>query len=520
MSTSKRIAFAVTVSWLGRAISIFSGLFLTPILFRLMGKEELGIWYLLGNSQSFLGLLGLGIIPTLTRYIAFAKGQDGNDLNAEMSAETKQEIGNWVVTGRIVLQWLAVAVFFVAWLSGYGLINQLPLKDLSPLTVIIAWTIMCAGYAMGVWVSYLNCWLTGIGYVGWDGVIGTGLSLLTIVASIIAVQMHGGIIALAVIILLNALIGRVIYLQFIRWREPELLSINGTWRWDYAKKMIKPSFLWWVTELGAFLILRTDTYFIGLMRSAADIPAYVASYALLSTPYQLAVAFANASPSFISQAWQSQDFQTIHNLTLRNAKIGLSVMASGVGFVLIFGKEFFELWIGNGNFIGYNIIIVFCIMLTLESQHVILVISSRATDDEKYAPSALIAGLLNVIFTWYLIKPYGLLGVALGTMLAQILTNNWYAVYRPMVRLKLNFKLYFREVVILWLIVLSSCLAMSWIVKELLTRLEMSNWILVGTGFITCGSIFLISSWVNILEESHRKSIQLKLVKVFRGNNG
>jgi O-antigen/teichoic acid export membrane protein len=515
MSASKRIAFAVTVSWLGRAISIFSGLFLTPILFRLMGKEELGVWYLLGNSQSFLGLLGLGIIPTLTRYIAFARAKDGNDLNAEMSREVKQEVGDWVVTGQTILQWLAVVIFFVAWLSGYGVINQLNLKDISSLTVIAAWTIMCVGYAISVWVSYLNCWLAGIGYVGWDGVIGTVLSLLTIIASIIAVQMHGGIVALAVITLLNALLGRFIYLLFIRWREPDLLAISGKWRWDYAKKMIQPSILWWLTDLGAFLILRTDAYFIGLMRGAAEIPAYQATYSLLSTPYQLAVAFASASPVFISQAWQAQDLKTIHKLTLRNAKIGLSIMASGVGFVLIFGQEFFELWIGKGNFVGYGVIAVFCIMLTLEAQHVILVISSRATDDEKYAPIALTAGFLNVVFTSLLIKPYGLLGVALGTMFAQILTNNWYAVYRPMVRLKLSFKLYFQEVIVLWFTVLSSSLIMSWLVKYLLTRLETSSWVLIGAGLITCGLIFLISLWINVLDIHHRRSIQFKLAEVF-----
>jgi hypothetical protein len=41
MSASKRIAIAVTISWVSRAISILSGLLLMPILFRFI--EKLGL---------------------------------------------------------------------------------------------------------------------------------------------------------------------------------------------------------------------------------------------------------------------------------------------------------------------------------------------------------------------------------------------------------------------------------------------------------------------------------------------
>ena len=54
-----------------------SSLVSLPILFRLMDEDELGLWQLLGNSQMFLGLLGFGVGPILTRHIALAKGRSG-----------------------------------------------------------------------------------------------------------------------------------------------------------------------------------------------------------------------------------------------------------------------------------------------------------------------------------------------------------------------------------------------------------------------------------------------------------
>jgi O-antigen/teichoic acid export membrane protein len=521
MSASKRIALAVAFSWLSRAVAILANLFLMPILFRFMGKEELGLWFLLGNSQAFLGLLGLGIAPTLMRHIALAKGKNGADPEVELSQESKQHIGDLVVTGRIILQWLAVIVFFIAWGSGYGLIGQLELKDVSPQTVFWAWTLMCAGYAVGVWVSYLNCWLAGIGYVGWDSLIGTVISLLTILANIGTVLLGGGLLALATISVGSSIAQRLAILGFIRWRKPELLAVQGRCNVQYAKAMIKPSLYSWLTSLGAFLILRTDSYFIALLKGAENIPTYQAGYQLVSNLYQLAVAFGAASSVFISQAWQAGNLNVVHQITLRNARMGLSIMAAGVAFLLVAGKELMNLWLGQDNFVGYQILLVFCIMLTLESQHVILVNSSRATEDEKYAPLALTAGILNFIFTWVLIKPLGLLGVAIGTMLAQMLTNNWYAVYRPIVRLKLNFGVYLRQVVGLWGSVFVCCLGFSWLAKQgLMLSGITSNGLIVVVTTAVCGVIFLYVLWRVILEKYHRERIQAKIAGFMKLNSG
>jgi O-antigen/teichoic acid export membrane protein len=512
MSASKRIAFAVSVSWLSKVAVILSGVLLTPILFRFMGKEELGLWYLLANSQSFLGLLSLGVTPTLTRYIALAKGKSGSDPGVELTEETKQHIGDLVVTGRVILQWLAVAVFLIAWGSGYGLISQIKLSEVSPQTVFWAWTLMCAGYAVGVWISYFDCLLSGMGYIGWDGLIGTVTFLLIIISNIVAVLLGGGLLALAVISLVANLMNRSVFLGVIRWRFPELLRFQGKWNPEYAKALVKPSLYWWLTDLGAFLVLRTDSYFIALLKGTQNLPSYQAAYTLVANLSQVAMAVAGSSSVFISQAWQAGALSAIHQLTLRNAQMGLSIMAAGVAFLTMAGGEFIELWLGKGNFVGHNVLLVFCIMLTLETQHVILATCSRATDDEKYAPWALTAGVLNIIFTSVLIKPLGLLGVAMGTMLAQMLTSNWYAVYRPMVRLKLNFGVYLRQVVGLWATVLGCCLGLSWLAKKSLFLLGITSyWAVLAASAVVCGVVLATSWWMNVLEDRHRRSIQAKL---------
>ena len=260
------------------------------------------------------------------------------------------------------------------------------------------------------------------------------------------------------------------------------------------------------------MILRTDGYFIALLKGTQNIPSYQAAYTLIANLSQVATTFAGSSVVFISQAWQAGALGAIQQMTLRNAKIGLSIMAAGVAFLLLAGREMIELWLGEGSFVGYGVLLVFCIMLTLETQHGILAASSRATNDEKYAPWALTGGVLNLIFTWFLIKQLGLLGVAMGTMLAQMLTSNWYAVYRPMVRLKLDFRVYLRQVVGLWATVLVCSMSLSWLAKKSLVVLGITSnlAVLIATA-IACSAVLSTVFWMIILEGHHRKSIQARL---------
>jgi O-antigen/teichoic acid export membrane protein len=513
MSASKRIAFAISVAWLSRLITILINFGLIPIMYRNMGKEELGLLFLLGNSQAFLGLLGMGIAPTLMRHIALAKGKSGSDPNVELTAESQRHIGDLVATGRTMLQTLAVLTFFIAWFSGYGLIGKLDLKEISFQTVFLSWTLMCVGYSINVWVSYLDSLIAGVGFVGWDSILNMVLALLTTIASIAAVLMDGGILVLSAISVGSALLQRFLFLVFMRWRKPELLKIQGKWNSDYAKAMVKPSLFAWFTSLGAFFVLSTDSYFIALLRNVSELPAYRGAYQLVSNIYMVVNPLAFSASTFISQMWQAGDLKGIQRIVIRNARLTMCFMASGVAFVLIAGKEFLDLWLGEGNFIGYGILVIFSVMLTLEAQHNVLATSSRATEDEKYAPWAIASGILNLIFTWWLIKPFGLLGVAMGTMLAQMLTNNWYAVYRPLVRLKLSFKLYFDQVILLWAGVLCLSLSSAGLAKFVVdsaTRLPLLGMLAAA---IACGLVLVYSIWFRVFEPHEKQKITAKLLQ-------
>jgi O-antigen/teichoic acid export membrane protein len=512
MSASKRIAIAVGISWVSRAISILSGLLLMPILFRFMGKEELGLWFLLGNSQAFLGLLGMGIAPTLTRRIAFAKGKSGSHPDAELTDESKQDISDWVVTGKVILQWLAIIVFFIAWISGYGLIRELKLEQVSPQTVFWAWTLMCLGYAINVWVAYLGCWLQGIGYVGWDSLIATILAVVTIGANIVAVLMGGGILELAIISVVSGISNCFIFWGFIRWRQPELLTIKGKWNYQYAKDIFEPSLKWWLTDIGIFLTNFTDEYFIAFFLGTDQIPNYRASIALVTNPLTLVSTIASSSTVFISQAWQSGDLKNIHKIVIYNAQLGLSLMASAIAFVLLVNQEFVNVWLGKNNILIPSLVIIICVNFTLKANNILIGTPARGTEDERYALITMLSAFLNLGFTWLLIKPFGLSGVVAGTLIAQLLTTNWYTPYRSLIRLSLPFTIYWQKIISLWLYVFIFSLGMGFMTKNIVISMGLnSDLIIVTSTALVIGIVLFVFLWSKILDRNHK----VKLMSLF-----
>jgi len=108
VSLTKRIAFGAAASWFSRAVTILLALLLMPVLFRRLGKEELGVWLLLGQSWAALGIFDLGFGVTLTRRIAFAKGKSGSEPNTPLMPETLAEIADLVATGRRVYHVLSL----------------------------------------------------------------------------------------------------------------------------------------------------------------------------------------------------------------------------------------------------------------------------------------------------------------------------------------------------------------------------------------------------------------------------
>ena len=190
----------------------------------------------------------------------------------------------------------------------------------------------------------------------------------------------------------------------------------------------------------ALCVPPTDQLFIAKMEGAKELPAYRAAYLVLLNLNMLAVTIASSSAVFVSHLWQAGDLAQVHRIVQRNLRLGLGLMACGGACILALGPQLFEVWLGADTFIGYPILIIFFLLLFLEAHCFIITTSSRATEDEAFAAWAVGAGLLKLGLSYVLGLRFGLLGIAVSTLAAQLVTNHWFMVFRGMRRLRLSLR--------------------------------------------------------------------------------
>jgi O-antigen/teichoic acid export membrane protein len=508
MSVSKKIAFGAAANWLSRGVTIVLALVLMPVLFRHLAKEELGVWLLLAQTSALLFILDLGLSATLTRRIAMAKGKSGSDPDAPFTEESSREIANLVESGRRLYLGLAVGTFLVSSLSGFIYLQRLHLTTISVAMVWTAWGILCLSQAFGVWAQIWNCLLSGVGYVGWDAVLGSCVSTVTLLVQIAVLYLGGGLVALATTAAVGLFAQRYLLLGFARNRRPELFRIRGKFDGPLVRSMISPSLRAWATGLGILLVLNTDQFFIASLSGAAQIPAYRAAYLVLYNLNMMSVIAAGASAVFISHLWQAGQIAEVHRVVVRNLRLGLGIMAAGGACILVLGPRLFDVWLGKDNFIGYPILGIFFVLLFLETQCFIITLGSRATEDEAFAFWALGAGVLKLTLAAILGVRFGLLGIASSTLIAQLATNHWYMVYRGLKRLQISFESHVVNVILPVAGLFVAVSAAVWI--PLTGNLFETEWSAVlGSACIAC---VLLSAymWFFVLEPGHRGQLFAK----------
>ena len=503
MSVTKRIAFGAAASWFSRGVTIVLALVLMPVLFHHLPKEELGVWLLLAQTSAVLFILDLGLSATLTRRIAMAKGKSGSDPDAPLTGDSRREIADLVETGRRLYLGLGLTTFLISGLSGFFYLQHLHLATLSLPVVWLAWGILCLSQAFGVWAQVWNCLLTGVGYVGWDAVLGSAIATATLLVQIATLFLGGGLVALATVAATGLFAQRFLLLGFARRRRPELFQIRGRYDAALVRDMISPSLRAWATALGSIILLNTDQFFIASLAGAAQIPAYRAAYLVLYNLNVLAGTTAGASAVFISHLWQAGQLAEIHRVVVRNLRLGLGLMAAGGACVLVLGPRLFDVWLGPGNFIGYPILAIFFVLLLLEAQSYIVILGSRATEDEAFAFWSMGSAVLKLSLAAILGARFGLIGIASSTLLAQLATNHWYMVYRGLKRLRITLESHLFQVVVpvLGLFVAVSLAAWVTLSGDFFT----TEWMQVLAASLVSGAILAAFLWFFVLEANHRE---------------
>ena len=400
--------------------SVASGFIMLRFLVRYLPPKEAGIWLLFLTMSSYLTVFDFGISPTIGREISFALSDP-----AVSFEERVRRVRNLLATGARILAVLALALTVICGAAGYWYLGSLvDFHSLLGGRTAISWAVFVVAVAASVSGEIWLAALYGAGSVVSERLLRAAGYVVWVIASVLILRSGGGLVGLSLAWFYAFAVRLAAREIFLRGHKD--YRATGSFDWQLGKSLSGKSLKYAGTLIGGTLILYTDNIVIASVLGPAKVPNYYAVARLVSACLAVAMLITTASSPFISAAFSTGNSGEVQRLTMRNVRVSLALMAAGGCFLGFFGKPLIELWIGQGNFVGFGVLVVMLCAMTLEAHHVSLATATMACGEIPFLLPALIAGFLNLAFSFPLAHRLGLVGVALGTMLAQITTNNWY----------------------------------------------------------------------------------------------
>ena len=415
-SAKLAIARGIFAGWLQLAIAIVVGPVYTIVVLSALPRIDAGFWLVLVSLVMYMNLFDAGLGPTVTRLVAFSVARGSSN-------ETRLALPDIYWTSRRLFLIITVSLLVLAAVAGWFVLPSVIGLEWNQARQA-AWFLFVLGSAAAVYAAHPLAIAAGVGRVSLPRYVRAVSQVVGLVLAAVSLVAGYGLVGIAVAwaaqntVLLAAI-------PLVRQRV-SAIKVRAAFDPTLARRMVRPSLQWAGTNLGGALILASGAIIVASRVSVAAVPQFAVSKQLVETLFILALTPAQIAEPFLSSAAAMGDklaFVELLRVTLRRA---LAILAVGTVVVAAFGREIIHTWVGSANFIGYPGLWLLLALYALEAHHVVHAIAVMATGRIVFFPVAMIGGVLTVALGSAFGPIYGVTGVVLGMMIAQLVSNNWY----------------------------------------------------------------------------------------------
>ncbi|MCW8931852.1 MAG: polysaccharide biosynthesis C-terminal domain-containing protein [Gammaproteobacteria bacterium] len=391
---------------------------MTPVLVINLGDYDYGINEIIISVIGYMGLLDMGLLPTMSR---FASRHNAKNEHEEMQQVFSTSmlflslIG--IVLGICFFIW---AVFFPASIAPEG--ADLDKYSLFLIIVGIQVLVTFPGFVAQSFLEGLQFYHIKNKVVIYNSVIGSVL-LLTFITP------ENALILITSINTIGVSIKYLIY--FILLSRPTYGGLIFKWNkfsMSTLKELLVFGFKSFVQGASYRLSYNADNFIIAAFMGPAYIVFFAIPSALVRNIRMLILNINHAFLPLFSDLSARGDKEAILKYYINSSRylVGLVVLTAIMAALL--GPDFISLWIGSryseaGTNVLY-VLILFTIIPLLNpfSQRYLIAIGEHGI----FARLEPIAALANILLSIWLVVDYGLVGIALGSMIPALLVNILY----------------------------------------------------------------------------------------------
>lgn len=380
--------------------------FLTPVILHGVGATSYGLWALIGSLAAYGALLDFGVGPAVTKYVAELHAR--ND-HAGMRTMVATAFWLYAALGLVAIAVAAILAPLVP-----RVFNIPPGQE-----TMAEWLTIVLGVAVAVELPTSTTYavLRGLQEFTRINIVST-VGMLALAGAIVAVlHAGGGLIGIAVANIVLTLVVQIPMVWLIRRSLPE---VGFRFR-DFDRSKVRTIFAFssavFAIDAAAKISTKTDELVIGAFLPVRNVAPYSFARRLASIPQLFAAQFEAVILPVASALDHESEPDRLRRLALMGTRLTLvGFLPIGCGLAVLAGP-FLSAWVGPAYADdGYLVTILVGAWLIAMSVWPASSVLQAMAKHRPLARYALGAAVLNLGLSIALVKPLGVKGVALGTL--------------------------------------------------------------------------------------------------------
>ncbi len=402
----------IVTSYALMSIQIIIPILLVPYMLNKLDKDLYGIWVLFNTIIGYFGLTGFGFGTTFLK---------------EVSKNNNVEYISKYLTSTLLFYCSMIPIALLLFLYLYYNLDTLFIVPVDYLfEAKIAFIIFFFVFSINFIFSLFGTLLFAKEMLYIQNYIAIVSSIITAVLISLVLFYNYSLIALALVNLFMTIVTSFFVYYVVK------KNVNFKIAYKYfdlllLKKMIKPSFHYFIITASAMIVLSSDNIVISSFIGVGSVTLYAIGYKLVSVSQNLLFKIVDIMIPDISRLYHKKKYNNI--LKLHNKMLFLSIVFGmiGYGFLAFYGIDILNWWVGTEYVINYNIFLIFIIFGILHAGvHVSAIFLVAMGEHKGTSYMTMLDAFLNIVFSIIFLHYYGLFGVALGTLVAHMLTSAWF----------------------------------------------------------------------------------------------
>ena len=408
----------VLASWIAHAVILLTGLILTPYILKTAGEHTYGGWIVLVAIAGYSRLLYLGFGETICHYVAkHAADEDWDQLNRVASCTSAVYLASATVAflAGCLIAWLAPGIEKFAG-------SPLPLRDIQ-----IAMVLLGLNAAVSIAGSVFGGLLMGLQRFDLERGVQIAITATRLVLTVAFLRADHGLIVLAAVFLFVSTMEVVLMWVFARRLLPGLRIRPSLIDRRTMRETTGFSLFTSTAVVSEQLVYATDSIVIGFRLGLLAVVPYSIAHRLCEMMRQPIHQVGIVSLPRASELHRNRQTEQLTQLVL--GSMGLSVLLAGASLVggWSFGAMLVRIWMPPDY---RSVAETHNLMLLLVAAQIIalpvgILRKSLVGAGFVKLPSLLVfaGAIANLVVSLLLVGPYGVYGVAYGTLIPIVLID-------------------------------------------------------------------------------------------------